>query len=553
VNYFYVDSATGCLKLEIPGTVIPPAGPYSFRVHIASGDYIITTDANGNVQSIIPGDVLLALTNGSLVFNGAALLIGGKPVTVESKSDSIWSIKTTVSAFNATTATLNTDGAYSSTNGTSISISVDPITGNFVSTSIQSGYVQIALTTTNNFGYGEVINYTVVEYNGNIVYYTAVLTNAGSGFDYSTVTGVQVYLTVADKVTGLGIPTASISFVDASGVTTWKGFTDATGKSLLSTTIASISTVNSIKVTHDGYTPVASAVNGVTNAIAFAKNITMTPIVPNPPVIDPSKTFNYITTTNTLIFEDQYNGSETFNALTNNGTATSGNDADFNDLALRMTVVEKIDGNNLIRATKITTSILAVASGSATNYVGIYVNGAQYMIINSDPHTLFENAIGYTWKGDWAKYNGGATVAYSYTKYPKLTLTPITIDFGSGVTRDNIGNAPYDPFMCHDNNSANLQADGHYALEEHLATAKTTYQGVISGNGYLRGCPLGSNPVAISNFVWVLCLPDGWLWPQESVCIGIAYPGFINWCNKKGTEDADWYNNPDKSQVVTQP
>ncbi len=500
-----IDPVTGYLLLNGDGTIVP-AGPYEIKVRINGSIYIIKSDENGNIETILPGNILLQTAQGFITYNDRDVL------KIAEKINNVWSISSQIGSLTAVDS-----------DGNAVNLSIDPYKGNIVTTGIITGPVTITFIYTDAKGNG--ITYTLVVINGSIYSYTAEITNASPDFDFSTVTNIKVFLNVVDKISGLPLKQASINLASATAANSWVGFTDDSGISVFTATVASASQTTNIAVTHSGYIRIESPITGIGKLIEIGKKIAMTPeeVVTTPVDSDGDGVADVddeypgdatgakkIVGAYTFGFEDQYTFDKvTFNSLVNG--MPSGNDADFNDLVVRLSIEEKIDSQNRITKITLKAKTLAAFSGN-NNSFGIYVNGIKYIMI----------------------------LKSQVTKNPLVLAaeTTLEIPFADGIARNTIGAMPFDPFMV-PNGGGTTGING--PNEVHLASVNTTYTGVRKGNGYIKTS--ATSCVAINGFVWALIIPENWQWPAEGRCIAIAYPTFVNWCNTDGASDYDWFNN----------
>ncbi len=499
-----IDPVTGYLLIYGDGTTIP-AGPYEIKVRINGSIYIIKSDENGNIETILPGNILLQTSQGFMTYSDRDVL------KIAEKINNVWSISSRITSLSAVDSS-----------GNAVNLSIDPFKGNIVTTDVITGPVTITFIYTD--AKGNKITYTVVVINGSIYSYTAEITDASPDFDFSTVTNIKVFLNVVNAETGQAIKQASISISNAASES-WMGYTNDLGVSVFTATVAAASQTTNIAVTHAGYVDVQSPITGIGKLIEIGKKIAMTPeVIVIPPVdsdgdgvADVDDEYpgdatgaKKIAGAYTFGFEDQYTFDKvTFNTLVNG--MPSGNDADFNDLVVRLSIEEKIDSQNRITKITLKAKTLAALSGN-NNSFGIYVNGKkEIMILKSQ-----------------------------VSKNPLVLAdeTTLEIPFTGGIARNLIGAMPYDPFMV-PNGGGNTGIDG--PNEVHLASVNTIYTGVRKGNGYIKTSDTTCAP--INGFVWALIIPENWQWPAEGRCIAIAYPTFVNWCNTDGVSDYNWFNN----------
>jgi hypothetical protein len=524
----WINQINGDIMIAGSNGLEPPVGPYEIKVSAGNSVYVIKTDTNGQVVSILPGNVLLQLSQGVITYSGNNVL------AIANNSNG-WILSGAITGLAAVDAS-----------GRGLNISIDPVSGNLVTDANVTGTVTITFVYTDSQGNG--ITYTITVINGSVNSYIAEITNPSSDFDFSTVTNIKVFLNVVDGTTGLPVKQASISLANATSES-WKGFTDDLGISIFTATVASASQTTSIAVIHAGYDNVESPITGIGKLIEIGRKIAMTPktgvVVPvdsdGDGVADEDDAYpgdatgaKKLTGAYTFGFEDQYDPAKVnFNTLVWKPLLgvymPSGNDADFNDLVVRLSIEEKIDSQNRITAITLKAKTMAALSG-ANNSFGIYVNGKKYIMI----------------------------VKSQVSKNPLVLADEETlvIPFAGGIARSTIGAMPYDPFMVP--NGGNSLDIFNEPSEVHLASVSTTYDGVRKGNGYLKTGD--KSYVAVTGFVWALMVPENWQWPTEGTCIAIAYPGntlsnpptpgFVNWCNTDGVQDYNWYDFPIANKVV---
>jgi len=504
-----IDPVTGYLLIYGDGTLVQK-GPYEIKVVTGDYSYIIKSDVNGNITAIIPGNILLQTSDGFMSFEGRDI------VRLAGYSTGGWDYLDSITGLRAVDS-----------NGSSINISIDSESGNLITDRFISGQTTLTFLYTDAAGNG--ITYTVIVINGSVYSYTAEITDPSENFDFSTVTNIKVFLNVVDANTGSPIKQASISLVNSSSANSWVGYTDDNGRSIFTATVEAASQTTSLEVTRNGYISVNSPITGIGKLIEIGKKIAMTPeeiVIPpvdsdGDGVYDSEDDYPYdntgakkISDAFTFAFEDQYTYDKVnFNSLKNDGMPT-GNDADFNDLVIRLSIEKKIDSQNKVREIKLNALKLAALSG-ANNSFGIYVNGVRYIMIKdakNDANLDNQNSI--------------------------------IIPFNEGIDRDALGPMPFDPFMVP--NGGNKGTDG--PSEVHLASVYTTYTGVRKGNGWIKTS--ATTCAYVEGFVWAVMLPENWQWPNEGTCIAIAYTGFINWCNTDGAQDKFWYNSPVENTVA---
>lgn len=482
-----VNSSTGDIMITGGGTTTVPAGPYEIRVSVDGKQYIIKTDESGTVTGIVPGNILLDLNSGYAVHSGSNI------IKITNESNGSWSISGQISSL---------QGKDSS--GNSVSISIDSSTGDLATPDSAAGEVTVTFLYTDNKG--NIISYTMIVVNGNVMSYTAEISEPGPDFDFSTVTNVKISLKVADEKTGLPLGQASINLMKADGSLNWEGFTNDSGISVFTATVDSANKTAKVIVTRAGYETVICSIDGLGKLIEFGRNIAMKPVeavvvkdndgdgVPDQDDQYPEDPAGAkkITGVYTLAFEDLY---------------PQKGDADFNDVVVRLTLEEKIDSQNMLRQIVIKTKLLASGAGYH-NRVAINLYNKKIVLIE-DARAL----LGST-------YN-----SRSYEIYKDVAETSYTLAFDTPVDRKNIAPMPYDPFIvCN-------RVEGR---EVHLPFVKTSYKGIV---------------LDTDGFPWAMLVPDAWSWPYESGSIFNAYPEFDDWYLSGGATSADWYLRPDSRYI----
>jgi len=499
----WINQATG--DIMIPGT-LTPVGPYEIRISVNGEIYIILTDAAGAVTGIIPGNTILALNNGFVNFNGE------DRVQVASLNGSSWSQCGSISGLTATDR-----------EGNDVTISVNSGNGDIVTSGSFTDPVTIIFNYTDDKG--NVITYTIVVANGSVISYQALITDPGPDFDFSTVTCVKITLKVVDGKTGLAIGQASINLVNSNGTYKWEGFTDSEGISLFEATVENAAGTARIVVSREGYCNVDCEISGIGRLIEFGKKIAMEPVEgavvtdtdgdgvadadEDPEFVNDPTAAKAVSGVYTLAFEDNY---------------PYRGDADFNDLVVRLSIREIIDGQNRVRRIELKTKLLASGAGY-TNKFAINILGTRYLLI-ADPKADGDYTLGDNWNSE---------PHFAYHECDEYTHP--TIVFSEGVERSALGPMPYDPFII---------CDGVEVNQVHLPSAKTDFAGIVKDS---------------EGFTWAVIVPEDWAWPYENTeglhwhgfilyaahpnSIFKAYPEFDDWYQSGGTISADWYLKPD--------
>ncbi|MBV1883307.1 MAG: LruC domain-containing protein [Pseudomonadales bacterium] len=130
---------------------------------------------------------------------------------------------------------------------------------------------------------------------------------------------------------------------------------------------------------------------------------------------------------------------------------------------------------------------------------------------------------------------------YSHCKEPVNTSFSATIQFHNPVALQDIGSAPYDPYIF----AINGEYHGLWNSRDWELHLKQ-FTGSDRFNTYLLGqaedaSANGQFYLNANGFPWVLSLPDEWSQTQEGVDILKAYPKLKTWVTSSGEEDTDWY------------
>ncbi len=484
----WINMATGDIMLLGTDPAVAQAGPYEIKISIDGKTYIIKTDASGAVTEMLPGNTLLALDGGYVTMSGNNIL------QMAVASEDTWSLASNISNLTATGA-----------DGQSVAVYVNGENGNIITPDGFTDPVTIVFNYTN--ASGNVITYTLIVANGSLSSYQAEITNPGPDFDFSTVTNIKITLKVVDEATGAAIGQASIRFIKDDNTDTWQGFTDDSGLSIFAATVDTASKTAFVKVTREGYENVECAITGIGRLVEFGKKISMKAVAEaevedsdGDGVPDADDDFpedptaaKEITGVYTLAFEDLY---------------PYKGDADFNDLVVSLTIVERIDSQNRLMRIDLKTKLLASGAGY-TNKFAINIYGKQYILI-SNPKASTVYTLG--------SYSNTDTSA-AYHECEEFVHAPIL--FEGGIDRSTIAPMPYDPYIL---------CNGSTRKQAHLPFVETSFTGnVIDSDG----------------FPWAILVPADWAWPYEKGSIFNAYPQFDDWYISEGESNKEWYLAPD--------
>lgn len=123
------------------------------------------------------------------------------------------------------------------------------------------------------------------------------------------------------------------------------------------------------------------------------------------------------------------------------------------------------------------------------------------------------------------------TIAGSaYVSSPKFTID-ITLD--QEVNTNQIGQAPFDPFLHVLNTNYEIHQAGFTARLNESNNVRNGYNTFVDQDGY---------PFA-------LVFPDEWAWPIEYEDLGNCYEDFLNFVLSDGATLTDWYRRPNAGRT----
>lgn len=120
-----------------------------------------------------------------------------------------------------------------------------------------------------------------------------------------------------------------------------------------------------------------------------------------------------------------------------------------------------------------------------------------------------------------------ANTSSSASSYVMGKQAMIEVTYGTPISGDEFGTAPFDLYLYVNNTKQEIHFAGRYADTD------------------------GDDPYLDSNgFPWAFLIPGDWDWPYESGDIHDAYPLFDDWYLSSGTTNKDWYLTPVENLVV---
>ena len=131
-----------------------------------------------------------------------------------------------------------------------------------------------------------------------------------------------------------------------------------------------------------------------------------------------------------------------------------------------------------------------------------------------------------------------------------------TVELTNPKSKDDIGSAPYDPFIFAAPNTYHGDEFGTQpgkTWETHLKQfTGTSRMNLDFFNTYNDKSTASNFFITASNFPWALNLSYPWVHPLENVDISHAYPQFSTWVTSSGESNKQWYttDNADSSKTA---
>ncbi len=210
-------------------------------------------------------------------------------------------------------------------------------------------------------------------------------------------------------------------------------------------------------------------------------------------------------------------------------------DYDFNDVAVNYKAIAILNSNNEAVQIDFVTKVKANGAGF-TNGFGIELEGVPSSLVESVTGPVYtQNYINLNTNGTEANQQN-AVIIFTDDQDNFLNETTISVVFTQPITTDQLGAAPFNPFLIRNMVRSN---------EIHLPYANTTDLGgnIQNFNGINRD-PDG-NFISDTGFPWAISVIHDFKVPKENVRIYNAYNRFNDWATSGGNNFADWYkDNP---------
>ena len=242
-------------------------------------------------------------------------------------------------------------------------------------------------------------------------------------------------------------------------------------------------------------------------------------------------------------------------------------DFDMNDLLVAYRSVETLNARNEIVDLKLIYELRARGAGSDNGF-GIHFPGLSASTIDPTATTLTINtqapvplpvesgqseAVLILSNNVTPLTNTGeafpCSMMNTVMKCARSAPVPLVVDihFKTPLTRAQLGNAPYNPF---------IYRTGKRGLEIHLVDHPPTAKADPKLFGTLddRSDPSqGRYYRTAANEPWALDVPETWRHPTEWISITGAYPDFVTWAASGGTTAENWYVSKVAEALIFKP
>ena len=210
-------------------------------------------------------------------------------------------------------------------------------------------------------------------------------------------------------------------------------------------------------------------------------------------------------------------------------------DYDFNDLALSYQAIVYLNAQNL--AVQMDFNCFVKSNGASyTNGVGIEIEGLVPSQIESVTGTvLVNNYINLNSNGTEANQDNAVIILSDDADY-LLNETTISINFAEPISTNDLGVAPFNPFII---------VDANREKEVHLPYKNTTTLGVYNSQANGVNNDPDGNYISDNGYPWAISIIHDFKVPKEKVNVTSAYNFFIPWAESGGSQFKDWYkDNP---------
>lgn len=218
-------------------------------------------------------------------------------------------------------------------------------------------------------------------------------------------------------------------------------------------------------------------------------------------------------------------------------------DYDFNDLVIDYNIIETLNTDNKIIQIQISLKIVGIIA-SMHNGFGIQL-GIPPELVASVSGARYTK--GYTFmepNGTEKRQEKAVIIIFEdaqnhYDSYNPDESEPliISINLLKGVTRSELGFAPYNPFiMSNGERGREIHLPGYQATSlVHIPYFGSNDDDSIIGTAYMYKTK--------HDLPWAIHLPEPFAYPFDSIKIYDAYPLFNLWANSDGFSHSDWYSD----------
>lgn len=270
-------------------------------------------------------------------------------------------------------------------------------------------------------------------------------------------------------------------------------------------------------------------------------------------------------------FVNHYPGENVFGTLAFEDNWPGFGDYDMNDLVLGYNIREITNANNEVIRIEMTHQIRAIGGVLRTGF-GYQFPFAPTAIQSVSGQRLNNGLVTNTANGTEAGQDSAVVILWDNStdamptfsnvipgRFTEYDVIETTITFTSPISRNQVGNAPYNPFIFI-HGIRNGQPFGGRGHEVHLkgmpptSLADQTLFGDASditnpANGVFYTSREGLN--------WAIHIPVPFVYPRSQVAIYDAYTNYKEWARSGGTAFPDWYldiaDNLDESKVYRRP
>lgn len=225
-------------------------------------------------------------------------------------------------------------------------------------------------------------------------------------------------------------------------------------------------------------------------------------------------------------------------------------DYDMNDLVLDYNVRIIANGDNNITSLEYTKVIRAIGAGLDSGFgiefpvapsrvssvTGQRLNNGLINTLGNGTEAGQSRAVVMFWDDSAEIMGKFANTQPEQAHVPEDTIR-VTITFNPPVSRAELGNAPWNPFIF---------VRGNRGQEIHLPNRPGT---LLADPSFFGSFNDDSNPasgkfyLSETNLNWAINLPESFVYPRETVSILEAYPRYRAWAESGGEANPDWYRD----------